>query len=287
MPLSQGEIYGQEEKFIDLVFSDKPLKAPKQILDKEELYRRITTGGYPSVQELNGEDRDAWMRNYLNLILQRDIRDLAQIEKITELPNILNILATRVSNLLNVAEIARESKMVAQTLHRYLSLLETIFIINLQPSWHANLTLRFIKSPKLYLVDSGLLSYLLGVSVERILNDNFQVGKIVENFVVDELQKQVTWSRIQIGLYHFRTTGGEEVDIVLENRLGQIVGIEVKNSTKVTPDDFKGLKYLQEKVKDKFIKGIVLYTGSQYIPFGEGLYVLPINSLWNTDQLSF
>jgi predicted AAA+ superfamily ATPase len=287
MPLSQGEIYGQEEKFIDLVFSDKPLKAPNQILDKEELYRRITTGGYPSVQELNGEDCDAWMRNYLNLILQRDIRDLAQIEKITELPNILNILATRVSNLLNVAEIARESKMVAQTLHRYLSLLETIFIINLQPSWHANLTLRFIKSPKLYLVDSGLLSYLLGVSVERILNDSFQVGKIVENFVVGELQKQATWSRIQIGLYHFRTTGGEEVDIVLENRLGQIVGIEVKNSTKVTPNDFKGLKYLKEKVKDKFIKGIVLYTGSQYIPFGECLYALPVNSLWNTDQLSF
>ncbi len=280
MPLSQGEIDSKEEKFVDEVFTDKQFKSPRVSLSKEDLYRRILVGGYPSVQNLNEEDRDAWMRNYLNLILQRDIKDLANIEKLTEIPNLLKILAARAANLLNVAEIARETKIVAKTVHRYLALLETIFMISLQRSWSNNLMLRLIKSPKIYLVDSGLLSYLLDINLERALKDSLQMGKVIENFAMSELKKQSSWSKTQPKLYHFRTTAGEEVDIVLENRSGNIVGIEIKNSSKVTPEDFKGLKYLKTKAKEKFVKGIVLYTGSQYVPFGENLFALPINSLW-------
>ena len=132
MPLSQGEIYDEEEHFIDIVFSKKQLRSPKKSITKKALYKRMITGGYPSVQKSDEEDRTAWMRNYLNLILQKDIKDLAQIEKLTELPNLLKILAARASNLLNVADVARDSKIPDKTLHRYIALLETIFIINLQ-----------------------------------------------------------------------------------------------------------------------------------------------------------
>jgi uncharacterized protein len=226
------------------------------------------------------EDQEAWMRNYLNLILQRDIKDLAQIEKITELPNLLKILAARASNLLNFAEVARDSKITVKTVHRYTALLETIFLINLKQTWSNNITSRITKAPKIYLVDSGLLTYLLDVSLEKLLENNPHTGKIVENFVMNELQKQSTWSKLHIQLYHFRTSNGEEVDIILEDRSGNIVGIEIKNSTTVNPSDFKGLRYLREKAKDTFIKGIVLYMGSQYIPFEKDLFALPINALW-------
>jgi predicted AAA+ superfamily ATPase len=280
MPLSQGEIYNTEEQFIDIVFGNKQLKSPKKSLTKKTLYKRILGGGYPSVQEDNEEDRSVWMRNYLNLILQRDIKDLAQIEKITELPNLLKILAARASNLLNVAEVARDSKIPEKTLHRYIALLETIFIVNLKQTWSNNLTLRITKAPKIYLVDSGLLAYLLDFSIEKLLEGSSQTGKIMENFIMTELQKQSTWSKKEVQMYHFRSSGGEEVDIVLEDRSGNIVGIEIKNSATVNPADFKGLRYLREKAKDKFVKGIIFYTGSQYIPFEKDLFALPVNALW-------
>lgn len=284
MPLSQGEIYGKEEKFIDHVFNRKELYTPNTALTKKELYTRILKGGYPTVQHLNEEDQNAWIRSYLSLILQRDIRDLSNIEKMTEFPNLLRILAAHVSGLLNVASLSRDSRIPNKTLDRYLSLLETIFLVSLQPSWQANYALRFIKSQKINFVDTGLLSYLLQINLERVINDQVLIGKMLENFVVMELKKQSTWNTTEINMYHFRTNTGEEVDIVLENLAGEIVAIEIKNSATVTSADCKGLRILQDKVGNKFIKGIVLYTGSQYLPFDEKVCILPINALWELNQ---
>jgi predicted AAA+ superfamily ATPase len=280
MPLSQGELTGTVDMFIDTAFNSKAFKQPQEPVSKKELYQKIIIGGYPSVQGKDEETREAWMRSYINLLLQRDIKDLAQIEKIIELPNLLKILAYRASNLLNVSEVSRECKMVAQTVHRYIALLETIFIITLQQSWHTNLALRYIKSPKVYLIDSSLLSYLLGINFERSLTEQITMGKIVENFVLNELKKQSTWSKTRPDIYHFRTTSGTEVDIILENRQGEIVGIEVKSAEKISTDDFKGLKLLSEQMNEKFIKGIVFYCGSQVVPFGKNLWALPINCIW-------
>lgn len=281
MPLSQGELIGITETFIDTAFSPTGVfDAPKKALSKNDLYHAILTGGYPLVQNKSEEDCLAWMHAYMNLILQRDIKDLAHIEKVTELPNLLRILSARASNLLNSAEVARECKMVTTTVHRYMALLETIFLITLRQPWHSNIILRYVKSPKLFLVDTGLLAYLLGIDMNRALADSGQMGKVIENFIVMELLKQITWCKTKPSLYHFRTAEGKEVDIILENRAGQLVGIEVKSAGKVTPDDFKGLKFIQEKFPNKFLKGIVLYGGSDVIPFGNNLFALPINSLW-------
>ena len=280
MPLSQGEIEGVKENFIDTVFEEKEITRATKDLAKKKLYERAIIGGYPSVQGVSKEDRDAWMRSYLNLILQRDIKDLAQIEKLTELPNILKILAYQAANLLNVAEVSRDVKMVSQTVHRYIALLETIFLINLESSWHTNLTLRITKSPKVYLVDSGLLTYLLGLDLNGALNDTLQMGKVIENFVVNELRKQITWSKIKPDLYHFRSASGQEVDIILEDRSGKLIAIEVKSGETVLPRDFNNLKYLKEKLGKKFIKGFVVYSGQYTLPFGENLTALPINLLW-------
>lgn len=284
MPLSQGEILGIEETFIDTAFNDTfTIKPLKNILSKKEVCAKVVIGGYPSVQGVDEETREAWMRSYLNLILQRDIKDLAQIEKLTELPLLLKLLAFRAANLMNVAEVARESKMVDQTLHRYIALLETIFLIYVQPAWSTNFALRFIKSPKLYLVDSGLLAYLLGINIDRSINDPIHMGKLLENFVLDEIKKQITWSKVKPQMYHFRTSDGQEVDIVLENRAGDIVAIEIKSSESVSQSDFKGLRFLQEKMRNKFIRGFVLYTGSEIVPFGPNLFALPVAALWQQE----
>lgn len=284
MPLSMGELTGIKESFIDSIFNQQIPTPAASLITKEDLYKKMITGGYPTVQGLDEEGRDAWMRNYINLLLQRDIRDLMQLEKITEIPNLFRIIANRASNLLNVAEVARDIKLETKTVHRYLALFETIFLMHLQLPWTTNIAQRFIKSPKVYLVDSGLLAYLLDINLEKALANPTGIGKIIENFVVGELRKQATWSKKYINLYHCRTTNGIEVDIILEDRSGNLVGIEIKSSEKITPDDFKGLKFLREKMRGKFLMGIVFYTGQRIVPFDTHMYGLPISTLWEVEN---
>ncbi len=277
-PLSQGELLGIFDDFIDLAFSDKhPIIAQ---VSKKELIEKMIIGGYPNVQSIDEEQRDQWFDNYITTVLKREISELAKIEGIVEFPQLLRLLATRAGTILNASELSRASMLVNTTLRRYLALLQTVFLVGFLPSWGVNLSKRLVKSPKVYLVDTGLLSYLLGINHDRLSVDSALIGNLFENFVVMELKKQATWSKRRVTLYYYRTLDGIEVDIVLEDKAGNIVGIEVKASETVTAMDFKGLKHMQETYKDRFLKGIVLYAGSEGVPFGKNLFAWPISSLW-------
>lgn len=278
-PLSQGELLSIEDKFVDWLFSNTPPLIPLA-LSKQELYHKIIIGGYPLVQDVDRESSDAWFNSYVAALLQRDVQDLAHISGLTELPHLLQLLATRAGNLLNGAELSRTSSIATTTLHRYVTLLKTLFLVYFQLPWSTNLGKRLVKAPKTYFVDTGLLSFLLNLQLDKAISEQQLMRGLLENFVQSEIIKQLTWSSTRAISYHFRTQTGIEVDIVLESAAGQIVGIEVKNSQTVTAQDFKSLIYLQEITNTKFIKGIVLYTGAEVIPFGSQLYALPISSLW-------
>ncbi|HBS48352.1 TPA: hypothetical protein DEO28_00475 [Candidatus Dependentiae bacterium] len=279
-PLSVGEIIGTKESFIDLIFDGKiqQLKATK--INKETIFKKLILGGYPPVQNLDQEGVDAWFNSYLETILQRDVKDLAKIEGLTQLPNLLNLIATRVGGLLNIAELSRSSGISNSTLHRYLTLLETLYLITFIQPWSTNLGKRFVKSSKLYLIDCGILLHLVRCDEERLMNDSQIFGRSFENFIVTEILKQATWCRNQAKIYHYRTQSGNEVDLILEDKSGRVFGIEIKSSETITKDHFKGLSHLQETLKDKFVGGIVLYTGNEKIPFGNNLWAIPVNAMW-------
>lgn len=283
-PLSQGEINGlPPEHFIDTVFSGN-IPVPSDTVSRQNLYERIDVGGYPLVQGVDAEGRESWFTAYVMAILQRDIRDISQISGLTELPRLLQLIATRAGTLFNVAELSRTAGIATSTLHRYIALLETVFLVQFLQPWSTNLSKRLVKSPKVYVVDSGLLGFLLGTSALQQKFDTKILGPLLENFVVNELAKQITWNQTRVKMFHYRTATGVEVDIILEDAAGNIVGIEIKNSATALAQDFKGLKHLQEEVGKKFIRGIVLYTGSEYVPFGERLCALPVSALWLTKK---
>ena len=192
----------------------------------------------------------------------------------------MRLLATRAGGLFNIAELSRASGLVSTTLRRYIALLETVFMVNFLKPWSTNLGKRLIKSSKSYLVDTGLLSSLLGITPERLLQDPTLMGGLLENFIVTEFIKQASWSKRRVHLYHYRTNDGHEVDIIIEDQAGGIVGIEIKSADTVVSKDFKGLRHLQEMYKDRFLKGIVLYTGHEIVPFGNNLFAYPVSSLW-------
>jgi predicted AAA+ superfamily ATPase len=283
-PLSQGEIEGRKEGFIDFLFGkETPYLKNNHANGKNDLIKRMLAGGYPEVlSRPKIERRRAWFESYLSSILQRDVRDLANITGLTDLPRLLHVLASRAGGLINYADLARDSGLNQVTLKRYFTLLEGIFIARTIQPWFTNRIKRLVKAPKLYLCDTGLLAYLLDLTEERLKRDPHLQGALLENFVAQELMKQRTWSRTRPEIYHFRDYVGNEVDFVLEAPgRKMLVGIEVKSSATVGPNDFKGLKVLSETLGEQFHRGIVLYTGQSIVPFGKNLHAIPMSALWN------
>ena len=286
-PLSEAEIEGHDENMIDLLF-EKKFSLPTAVDrtgrssgDRADLIARLTRGGYPEVVgRRNEERRRSWFSSYLTTILQRDVREMANIEGLTELPRVLALLATRASSLINLADISRNIDIPQTTLRRYMTLLETTFLLAPVPAWSANLGKRMVKASKLAMSDTGLLTYLLGANEQRLTEDSSLLGRVLENFVVCELRKHATWGKTKPQLFHFRTQTGLEVDIILEDAAGQLVGVEVKASATVTSRDFKGLRALQEMTGKLFTRGVILYNGTETVGFGSNLFALPLTSLW-------
>jgi predicted AAA+ superfamily ATPase len=278
-PFSQNEITSSDHNFIDDIFK-KNYRLPQVSGRRYNLIKKITTGGFPEMLLRKDKERqDAWFKSYITTILQRDVRDIANIEKLSELPNLLKLFAARAGTLLNFAEFSRSSAIPQTTLKRYIALLEAIFMINLLPAWSGNLSKRLIKTPKLYLSDTGLLSHLTAFESEKLKSDPLFWGRVLENFVLLELIKQASWSRFGLSLFHFRTSAGQEVDFVIERKDGSLIGIEVKAAANISADTFRHLNVFAEETGKKFLRGVVFYTGSEPIPFAKNMFALPIDTL--------
>ncbi len=280
-PFSNDEILRTKSLFIDHLFSGEIPSIINKELNREQLIDKILVGGYPEVQTISSlKRRQRWFRSYVTTIIQREIRDLSKIEGLFEIPRLLSILASQSASILNISSVNRKTGISNTTMKRYLGLLQAVFLIQLVPAWYRNIGKRLIKSPKLYINDTGLLSHLLGLDRHQLLNYPDNLGPILENYVMNELVKQSTWCDTEPKLFYYRTANGREVDFVLENNQGKIVGIEVKSSNSVDTNDFRGLKDLSETAGDQFINGVVLYLGENVIPFGEKYFALPIDALW-------
>ena len=281
-PLAQAEIEGRPDgDLIARLFAEEFSFGPLPEVTRPDLIRRLMAGGYPEPLTRPREARRrAWFGSYLTTILQRDIRDMANIEGLTALPRLLSLLAARTGTLMNLADISRTAGLAYTTLTRYVTLLEAAFLVQTLPSWSTNLGSRMVKSPKLLLSDTGLAASLLGLTAERLAADGTLLGALLETFVAAELRKRAGGSSPGIQFSHYRTKAGQEVDVLLEAGAGHLVGVEVKAFATVTSGDFKGLRSLAEVTGDKFVRGLVLYAGSQVIPFGERLHAAPISLLW-------
>jgi uncharacterized protein len=274
-PLSIGEMKGGGDNIIDAFWSREfPYRfRPDPEFD---LTTSIVTGGFPEpVKRTTHRRRRAWFESYITTILDRDIRDLAQIQDLAAVPRLLKLLAGRTAGLHNQSEVSRSSGIPNSTLSRYMALLEMTFLVRTLPAWSSNLGKRLVKAPKLFMVDTGLACHLAGIDEEGLRQGGEIVGRIFENFVVLELLKHASWSHEPVDLYHFRPHTGQEVDVVIEGCGGKVVGVEIKLSASPSPRDFSGLRILRDHLGDKFVRGILIYTGREIIPFGEDFHAVP------------
>jgi len=279
-PLSQGEIDGAPDGFVDAAFArGADLRAPYAGLQRKDYLARTARGGYPEARRRESpQRRRRFFEGYLAALLSRDVKQVADIEKAGDMRRLVALLAAQTSGLLNVNRLAGELSVSAPTVRGYIDILETVYLLRLIPAWSANVTKRAIATPKVIFVDSGLASYLTAGAVS-----DASLGGRLENFVLGELARQLTWSKTPARLYHYRDRDQYEVDGVLEDNAGQIVGVEVKAAETVRADDFRGLKRLQRRLGPRFRAGFVLYCGAESLSFGDGLTCLPISALWTTE----
>ena len=280
LPLSRAEILGRPSSFLSLAFQGQVAPVEGAVVG-DDLIEIVLAGGYPEVlSRPSVERRQRWGLDYLDAMVQRDVRDVAEVGRLGEMSRLLRLLAAHSGRLINAAEIAAPLGLDRKTAQRYTDILAALFLVATVPAWSGNQIKRLIKAPKLHFLDSGLLAALLGIDADRIRADRSLLGPLLETFVYGELAKQAGWSDKRIGFFHFRTKEGREVDLVMEDRLGRIVGIEVKASATVTPSDFGGVRRLAEACGDRFVLGAVCYDGDTVVPFGPNMWAIPVSNLW-------
>ncbi len=279
-PLAQCELAGRASLFVEALFGGGFKTRTVERLGSA-LAERVAAGGYPAALARAAlRRRRAWYRDYIQALVERDVRDLARIRDLDALPRLLSFAAGQTARLLNVSDLAGPFQVSRPTIREYVTLLERIFLVEELPPWHANRVSRLVKAPKLHVGDTGLACAVLGADAASLAKDRALLGQLLETFVYQELRRQASWQDEEIRFYHYRDRDGAEVDIVLERGLGDLAGVEVKAAASVTAADFRGLRRLKEASGSRLATGVVLYDGETAASFGEGLFAVPIRSLW-------
>jgi predicted AAA+ superfamily ATPase len=276
MPLTLKEMASKSGNIIDLLFEKKfSAEDMSENISDEDIYKRILAGCYPEILKIDStKGRYLWFSSYVSTYIERDIRDLGEIRKLDKFIRMFNILASRSSNILNKSDISRDSRLDVKTVENYIGLLELVYQIHLLKPYCANIGKRFIKSPKIFFTDSGILSYLLGVyTPDDFLKSSYK-GMIFETFVFCELFKGVKYLDQPSSLYYYRTHDKKEIDFVVE-RDADVTAIEVKLAKTVTKRDFRHILHLKENKKG-FRTGIIFYMGKRVMPFGKDLFAVPV-----------
>lgn len=287
-PLSQGEIDGTRETCVErLLAGEAPQPAPSSGHTRGDGYaERVLAGGFPQAVAMPDPLRAQWFADYVALVCERDVIALSRVRQRAQLPRLLVRLTAQTGQLLNMSEAARSAGLEVSTAENYTQLLESVFLIHRLPAWGTTLGAKAGALPKLHLTDSGVAGQMLRITIEKLHRKLPQTlteyGHLLETFVVNEVLKQATWSRQPVLAGHWRERGGAEVDLVLERTDGSVVGIEVKASTQVRRADASGLAALAARVPDRWLAGVVFYTGQHTAALDaqSKIFALPIDALW-------
>lgn len=279
-PLSQGEILGIQPVFLEKAFQ-QDFTESAEFYDRDRILELSFRGGFPEAVRLPPDERLSWHIDYMNALLERDLKDIANIQRHESMQELIKVMAAWSSKFMDVAAIGSGLSIKRPTLQTYLNALEALFIIERVRAWTHTDYERVGKQSKTFMTDCGLMSSLLGWKFDQIRMDADRSGKLIETFVFNELMTQIDIVR-KYELFHYRDREKREIDFIIERDDGALMGIEVKAGSNLGKNDFKHLKWFKNEVAcDRNFVGIILYTGEFSVPFGEDLWAVPISALWS------
>jgi predicted AAA+ superfamily ATPase len=280
LPLSQSELHGMSTNWLDCVFAGA-LPGVATPLIGGGLVEAVLRGGYPeAVSRASARRRAAWARQYTDALIERDVRDVAGIDKLSHLPRFLRALAQMAGQMCNYTQLGGQVALDGKTAARYIGVFEQMYLLRRVEAWARNRLNRVVKTPKVQFIDSGLLATLMDLHAVAAQGDRTRFGLVLVNFVFAELLKHATSAEGDYRLLYYRDHDQVEVDLVVENAAGQVVGVEVKAAATVGGGDLRGLRRLATVAGNAFKMGVVLYDGEETLPLGERLWAAPLSTLW-------
>ena len=287
LPLSQGEIGDVRETFVARLLDGAGIDmTPSQAsTPRDEYARRASSGGMPvALRRPLGRSRSRWFSNYVNLVIDKDVLDISRVRQREMLPRLLGQLAARSGQVLNMAAISGTIGLEKSTTENYVKLLEAVFLVHRLPAWGTTLGSRITRHPKVHLVDSGVMAWLLSLTPQKITQATpaalTEYGHLLETFAAGEILKQASWFDAPVTAGHFRTEVGDEVDLVLERDDGQVIAFEIKAGSRISGEDFRGLRQLKERLGPRLEEAIILYTGEHAYAQDGWITILPLDRLW-------
>ncbi len=249
--LSRQEMIGQGAALIPPFVPTASVLQARQVLHQsapwthDQLFAHIWRGSFPALARNARLNRDVFYSSYLQTYIQRDVRALAQVGSEVVFTRFVRAAAARTAQLLNIADLARDTDIHPATAKQWLSILQASGIVHLLQPWHSNTTKRLVKTPKLYFLDTGLCSYLTQWSSPQTLEAGAMSGAIFETWVITEILKSY-WHTGRTPVCSFlRTKDQYEVDLLIEQD-GMIYLIECKKSASPSRHNLQGINALHQ-----------------------------------------
>lgn len=216
-------------------------------------------GLYPAICANKNKPR-FFYPSYVRTYIERDVRELLKVKDQMQFMRFMKLCASRIGSIFNSSEIASQLGIDSKTVTNWLSVLQASYIITLLPPYHENISKRLVKSPKIYFCDPGIACYLLDIESPRQLERDKMRGAIFENFIVMEVIKHRYNQGLSNGVYFYRDSNQNEVDILLKQE-GEITALEIKSSMTYHNSFEKTLSKLSEWIKTPISKKAVIYAG--------------------------
>lgn len=278
--LTEGEIRGVSPDFIEKLFNKD---FPSQIKEcsKSAVLNIALRGSYPEVLQLDKRDRKDWYKDYLNALIEHDLKDIASIKNEDALRQIIKILSAWSSKYMDLEGICSSCGISKPTLNEYIALIERLYLCERLSPWTRTDYDMVGRTDKMYMTDTGLMASILGWHYDMVAFDADKFGKIIETFVFNEISAQIDLNN-EYTLHHYRDRRNREIDFIIEKDNGEIAGVEVKGGSRVSKEDFKHLEWFKNNLaKDRKFIGIILYSGENTISFGKDMIAVPTACLWN------
>lgn len=234
------------------------------------LFDVMFTGFYPRIHD-RGIPPTEWYEDYTRTYIERDVRSIQNVGDLETFGRFVGMCASRTAQLLNLSSLAADCGITHTTARRWLSILEASFIVALLRPHHVNFGKRLVKSPKLYLLDTGLVCHLLGIRCADELHRHHARGAVFETLVVSELMKLFHHRRLRPPLWFWRDSRGHEIDVLIETG-GRLIPVEVKSSMTVIDEFFESIGYWRSLSGDRGAAALVHGGDAAFVREGTAVY---------------
>lgn len=275
-PMTLAEQRGRNPSFLEKAFQG--IFVPVDSLDKKSVVHQAFIGGYPEQLDFSIHERRRWFKDYITDLLTKDVKDITEIRKVDVLKDVAIWLLAHSAQFFTLEDLCTRSGISKITAENYLEVLRALYMFDRIPAWAKSDYDRIGKRAKWVACDTGLMASALRWNEDEVLEDSQCNGKLVETWVYNQLVAQADLHG-EYEITQYRDKDKREIDFLVENDRGELLGIEVKAGALVGNEDLKHLRWFAENLAKSKFHGIVMYAGNEVMSFGDGMYAVPLSCL--------